>query len=300
MQAAAQPNASASVGRVSGVKRKRPPPAQGDAEGVNVAGDPCGPARAFRLPAGKLSQWLLCPPCELQVGCPSHRAGDASMDAAGTLFAAPLTYAVIPGFFLHAPSSSAEQTAGSPRTARGAVCKAPLRQTLKKALDRARDAMGAVDEIPTDALLIAAFAGGAGDGKTPRTGVCRSGAHRPSAARVVNGPRPWCEVAGLCVAGELSRAYRLHRGRAEGCGELGAAEVGGAWCAGHAFCGVRFFWVAEPHRRRGIGRAMVELARQRVSYGFEVPAAHVAFSEPTAHGRLFARRYAGREDFLVF
>ncbi|KAG5479958.1 hypothetical protein LSCM1_06377 [Leishmania martiniquensis] len=65
-------------------------------------------------------------------------------------------------------------------------------------------------------------------------------------------------------------------------------------------CGVRLMWVSPSSRGRGVAYSMVERARRAVCYGFVVPAEHVAFSEPTAMGRAFARRYHARDDFAVY
>ncbi|EKF30211.1 peroxisome targeting signal 1 receptor, putative [Trypanosoma cruzi marinkellei] len=316
MKAAPKKNVSVLLGRASGAKRKRRPLPKADVGVAKKFGDPNAPMRAFFLSEGKLLQGLLCPPCLFMDACLFQRVGDASADDAGIFSAAPLRYAVIPGFFVHPSPSPFKQSAKSPRAARDAVCKASLRKFLKKAFDVARHAMGAVNDIPNDSLLIVAFAfttGATADATKTRNRVCHFEGNRVSSANVAGGLRRWGEVVGLCVAHELSRAYRVRcelncnigvrpgsNEQVEERRELTGTREGDSWCVESSFCGVQFFWVAESHRRRGIGRAMVELARKNVSYGLEIPPEQVAFSEPTAHGTLFARRYAGRDDFLVF
>ncbi|TPP49957.1 ESCO1/2 acetyl-transferase family protein [Leishmania donovani] len=77
-------------------------------------------------------------------------------------------------------------------------------------------------------------------------------------------------------------------------------RVGDSWCTGTPLCGVRLMWVSPASRGRGVAYSMIERARHAVCYGFVVPPEHVAFSEPTAMGSAFARRYQARQDFLVY
>ena len=53
-------------------------------------------------------------------------------------------------------------------------------------------------------------------------------------------------------------------------------------------------------RRRGVATRLVDCARRHLVYGFAVPAAQVAFSQPTPRGQRFAARYTGRDTFLVY
>ncbi|KEG15405.1 putative peroxisome targeting signal 1 receptor [Trypanosoma grayi] len=268
-----------------------------------VAGVAAGPAALFRLPAGKLSQWLACPPCRLHDVRPF-----CGGDAVGSHMA--LQYAVVPSFFASqstAATAVGPQMSGGSRVLRDAICKPPLRHVLGRALEVTRQSMGAVDDISIDSLLIVAFA----TTPQPRRLSCNRGAV-PSVA-VSSRAQQRLEVVGLCVCRELGVAYRMHSGAipavevgcrrpAEGTQrwEQSVTQVGDTWCVGSSFCGVQFLWVAERHRRCGIGRMLVDLARQSVSYGFEIPVEHVAFAEPTAQGKLFLRDYVGRPDFLIF
>jgi N-acetyltransferase len=67
-----------------------------------------------------------------------------------------------------------------------------------------------------------------------------------------------------------------------------------------AECGVRYVWVDPSRRRAGIARALVEVVRAHLLPGVCVPRERVAFSQPTADGHAFARRYAGTPHFAVY
>ncbi|CBZ26605.1 conserved hypothetical protein [Leishmania mexicana MHOM/GT/2001/U1103] len=103
------------------------------------------------------------------------------------------------------------------------------------------------------------------------------------------------DAAALCTSGASSCTAA-----AEGQLRAQVTRVGDGWCTGTPLCGVRLMWVSPASRRCGVGYSMIERARHAVCYGFVVPAEHVAFSEPTAMGSAFARRYQSRQDFLVY
>ena len=74
---------------------------------------------------------------------------------------------------------------------------------------------------------------------------------------------------------------------------LGVVEAG-------VFCGVQLVWVSDAHRRHGLAAGMVDAARKHLVYRLEIPREQCAFSQPTPDGKLFARGYTGRADFLSF
>ncbi|KAH9601218.1 N-acetyltransferase ESCO [Trypanosoma melophagium] len=298
---------------------------------------------SFSLSVMGLRRWLLCPPCRVY----------ESVTATNTV----LQCAVLPGFFA---LQSERVKASARRRARGSssttCCKAALRTLLTKALNEARQTIGAVDEISNDSLLVVAFAGTTTPTSRHDNSIedfsCRDSLVNSSSFSLVNGefiglsaslrPTQRLGLVGLCVARELSVAYRLHckktslslssplsvstskpsttttsssiattsggttsapyvcNEKNDNHWEQDTTEVGNMWCVGSSLCGIQFFWVSDAHRRSGIATMLVELARQNVSYGFEIPVEHVAFSEPTVYGKLFARKYTGRPDFLVF
>ena len=65
-------------------------------------------------------------------------------------------------------------------------------------------------------------------------------------------------------------------------------------------CGISRIWVEEDYRRIGIGTGLVDGARSSLVFGYEIPAAQVAFSQPTVTGKLLAATYTSRADFFVY
>jgi len=67
-----------------------------------------------------------------------------------------------------------------------------------------------------------------------------------------------------------------------------------------ALMGVHQIWCHRLHRRKGIARTLVNMARDKLVYGMTVPFDLVAFSSPTENGAAFARRYLETERPLVY
>ena len=65
-------------------------------------------------------------------------------------------------------------------------------------------------------------------------------------------------------------------------------------------CGVSRVWVDGAARRRGVAAKMIHAARAMLVYGYEVPLEQVAFSQPSAEGKLLARAITQRDDFFVY
>ena len=59
--------------------------------------------------------------------------------------------------------------------------------------------------------------------------------------------------------------------------------------------GIRLLWVKASHRSTGIATKLVDVARERLVFGYtSIPARQVAFSSPTESGLGFARAYMKR------
>jgi N-acetyltransferase len=67
-----------------------------------------------------------------------------------------------------------------------------------------------------------------------------------------------------------------------------------------AVCGISRMWVHSAHRRKKIAQKLIDTVRETMVYGFHVPLAKLAFSQPTTDGKLFARKYTGTDNFLVY
>mmetsp|Transcript_45353 Transcript_45353/g.120618 ORF Transcript_45353/g.120618 Transcript_45353/m.120618 type:complete len:246 (+) Transcript_45353:1238-1975(+) len=67
-----------------------------------------------------------------------------------------------------------------------------------------------------------------------------------------------------------------------------------------AMLGISLIWVHGRHRRKGLGRRLLDAAREGFVYGCEIPSNKVAFSLPTRDGSLLARSYFGHPRFLVY
>ncbi|XP_048842264.1 N-acetyltransferase ESCO2 [Brienomyrus brachyistius] len=77
-----------------------------------------------------------------------------------------------------------------------------------------------------------------------------------------------------------------------------------AWCCStmpvKAICGVSRIWVFSLTRRQGIATRLVDSARKSFIYGIHLDKEEVAFSDPTPDGKLFATKYCGTAEFLVY
>jgi ESCO1/2 acetyl-transferase len=61
--------------------------------------------------------------------------------------------------------------------------------------------------------------------------------------------------------------------------------------AQRAMLGVYLLWVHDKFRRTGIANQLIDVARDRMVYGFHVPIDQIAFSSPTQAGLSFALKY---------
>ncbi|XP_070603719.1 N-acetyltransferase ESCO1 [Erythrolamprus reginae] len=77
-----------------------------------------------------------------------------------------------------------------------------------------------------------------------------------------------------------------------------------AWCCSTtpepAICGISRIWVFSMMRRKKIASRMLECLRNNFIYGSHLSKEEIAFSDPTPDGKLFATRYFGTSQFLVY
>ncbi|XP_058032729.1 N-acetyltransferase ESCO1 isoform X1 [Ahaetulla prasina] len=77
-----------------------------------------------------------------------------------------------------------------------------------------------------------------------------------------------------------------------------------AWCCSTtpepAICGISRIWVFSMMRRKKIASRMLECLRNNFIYGSYLSKEEIAFSDPTPDGKLFATRYFGTSQFLVY
>ncbi|XP_061876836.1 uncharacterized protein LOC133629820 [Entelurus aequoreus] len=114
------------------------------------------------------------------------------------------------------------------------------------------------------------------------------------------------KVAGCLIAEHIQEAYRVIEETAPGIseGEKVMFERQRAWCcsttAEPALCGISRIWVVSMMRRRSIASRLVECLRNNFIYGSYLSKDEIAFSDPTPDGKLFATKYFGTSQFLVY
>ncbi|MCL7033082.1 hypothetical protein MKW94_018536 [Papaver nudicaule] len=67
-----------------------------------------------------------------------------------------------------------------------------------------------------------------------------------------------------------------------------------------AICGVRAIWVSPFNRKKHVATKLLDAARKSFSKGYTFEASQVAFSQPTAAGKVLASKYTGTNTFLVY
>ncbi|TSL40942.1 N-acetyltransferase ESCO1 [Bagarius yarrelli] len=114
------------------------------------------------------------------------------------------------------------------------------------------------------------------------------------------------KVAGCLIAEHIQEGYRvIEEPVPEGSEkEKVMFERQRAWCCSTvpepAVCGISRIWVFNMMRRRGIASRMIECLRNNFIYGSHLSKDEIAFSDPTPDGKLFATRYCGTSQFLVY
>lgn len=67
-----------------------------------------------------------------------------------------------------------------------------------------------------------------------------------------------------------------------------------------AIMGISRIWVHRDHRRKGVASQLLDAARAHFAYGYTVPKAQCAFTQPTRDGHALAARYLANPHFLVY
>lgn len=98
------------------------------------------------------------------------------------------------------------------------------------------------------------------------------------------------QIVGCCIAEVISEASTIIPGR------FGVVSLQKT----PALCGVQKIWVDKLFRRKGIATTLVDVCRKNLIFSFVVPIEKVAFTAPTADGRIFASKYCQRDAFLVY
>lgn len=115
-------------------------------------------------------------------------------------------------------------------------------------------------------------------------------------------PPPPEHEAGRSGAAQAPQAQQLTAARA-GAHLRDAAAKGSLQCSSvrvHAECGVRYVWVAAGHRRKGVGRSLLDACRSHLVSGICISRERLAFSQPTADGLALAMAYTRTPRFPVY
>lgn len=67
-----------------------------------------------------------------------------------------------------------------------------------------------------------------------------------------------------------------------------------------ALWGIRVMWTSSLYRRKGIATKLLDSVRSQLARGCILPRSKIAFTQPTAAGTAFIRKYTGEENFLVY
>ncbi|KAG0046159.1 N-acetyltransferase esco2 [Gryganskiella cystojenkinii] len=67
-----------------------------------------------------------------------------------------------------------------------------------------------------------------------------------------------------------------------------------------AICGINRIWVSKLYRRQKVASRLLDAVRDKFIHAYRLEKQDLAFSQPTGDGRALARRYLGKEQFLVY
>ncbi|KAL4649161.1 N-acetyltransferase ESCO2 isoform X1 [Arapaima gigas] len=113
-------------------------------------------------------------------------------------------------------------------------------------------------------------------------------------------------IVGCVIAENIRQAFRVldQTGSAKDASKEDFMEQQRAWCCSSrpvpALCGISRIWVFSLMRRRGIATRLLDTVRSSFMYGSHLDMEELAFSDPTPDGKLFATKYCGTPEFLVY
>ncbi|XP_042187956.1 N-acetyltransferase ESCO1 isoform X2 [Callorhinchus milii] len=114
------------------------------------------------------------------------------------------------------------------------------------------------------------------------------------------------KVVGCLIAEHIQRGFKVIADKTsqESTNDAIMLESQRAWCcstnAEPAICGISRVWVFNLMRRKAIATRMIDCLRSNFVYGSYLSKEEIAFSDPTADGKLFATQYCGTPRFLVY
>ncbi|XP_069076101.1 N-acetyltransferase ESCO1 [Pleurodeles waltl] len=115
------------------------------------------------------------------------------------------------------------------------------------------------------------------------------------------------KVVGCLIAEHIQWGYRVINEKMT-CSsserEAAIYESQKAWCCSTvpepALCGISRIWVFRMMRRQKVATRLIECLRGNFIYGWYLGKEEIAFSDPTPDGKLFATKYCGTGQFLVY
>jgi len=115
-------------------------------------------------------------------------------------------------------------------------------------------------------------------------------------------------VAGFCTAEVIKKAYKLYivnsafegKGTNECHRQFPHQHTSRSTKSYPAMLGIHQIWCHRSYRKGGIGTRLIDAARSRIVFGFNVPLNLIAFSSPTADGSMFAKKYLDTDAPLTY
>ena len=115
------------------------------------------------------------------------------------------------------------------------------------------------------------------------------------------------KCVGACLAEKISKARKVDSGEngeenlSTETPDLESSSISTSTSIHNAYLGISRIWTAKSHRRKGIAMELMDCARRKFYFGFEVPKELVAFSQPTESGGQLARSWFRNDtEWLVY